>query len=77
MKKKALLEQNYQQLSKDQPLHICLRVDKSISIAELTRQIMYVREVNIDQHQERTELILFQKNLGVIRGIFDANNKLT
>jgi len=47
-KKKALLDQNYEQISKDQPLHISLKVDKTITITELARKIMQVREVNID-----------------------------
>ncbi len=34
----------------DQPIHICLRVDKDIKIGALMQQIMEIRDVNIDAH---------------------------
>ena len=37
---------------------------------------MSIREVNIESKTGRTELVLFSKNQGVVRGIFDQKNKL-
>lgn len=77
----AAFEENYSELTNDQPIHICLRVSKNIKIQELIRQIVAVKEVNIDPqlfvNQGFTDLVLYTKQLGTVRGIFDPMNKLT
>ena len=37
---------------------------------------MGIREVNINSKSGNTELVLFSKNGGVVRGIFDTKNKM-
>ena len=68
-------------MTNDQPIHICLQVDKNIKIKDLIQKIMEVKEVNIDPHFVNNvglqDLVLYSKSLGSVRGVFDPNNKLT
>jgi ubiquitin carboxyl-terminal hydrolase 4/11 len=41
------LGRNYSALTNDQPIHICLRVDKRLTVQELKQRIVDVPEVNI------------------------------
>lgn len=43
-----IFQENYSDLTNDQPIHICIRVSKNIKIQELIRKIVCVKEVNID-----------------------------
>ena len=76
-----LLEDNYNNLANDQPIHIRILVDKNILIADLITKITEFPEVNIDtrwiNEQMCSQLILFSTNLGTVRGVFDSRNRLT
>lgn len=76
-----LLEDNYNNLANDQPIHIRMLVDKNILIADLVTKITEFPEVNIDtrwvNEQMCSQLILFSTNLGTVRGVFDPRNRLT
>lgn len=52
-----------------------------MQIREIIKRIMGIREVNVDldHHlsQHFSDLVLYTKTLGTIRGIFDPLNKLT
>ena len=52
-----------------------------MQIREILKKIIAIPEVNIDidhlQHQHLIDLVLFSKDLGTVRGIFDPVNKMT
>ena len=78
---RELYRQNYTQLTNDQPIHICLKVEKSILVKDLIAAIIGIKEVNIDPNyfyqMGFQDLVLYSKSLGTVRGVFDPNNKLT
>ena len=45
---KNMFETNYTELTNDQPIHICIKIDKNILIKDIARKIMQIKEVNID-----------------------------
>ena len=75
------LQQNYTKLTNDQPIHICLKITKNIKISELIGKIINIKEVNIDAdhmlQQKFSELILYSKTVGTVRGVFEPSNRLT
>jgi hypothetical protein len=52
-----------------------------MQIREIIKKIMGIKEVNVDLDQHLTQhfsdLVLYTKTLGTVRGIFDPLNKLT
>ena len=64
-------------MTNDQPISICLRVDKDIKIGALMQLIMEVRDVNIDPQSMVSQLVLYSTNRGTVRGIFNTEFKLT
>ena len=76
-----MFETNYTELTNDQPIHICIKIDKNILIKDIARKIMQIKEVNIDldrtMKKQFSQLVLYSKQLGTVRGIFDPLNKLT
>lgn len=52
-----------------------------MQIREIIKKIMKIKEVNVDldHHlsQHFSDLVLYSKTLGTVRGIFDPMNKLT
>ena len=74
-------ESNYTELTNDQPIHICIKIDKNIMIRDIARKIMQIKEVNVDLDRKMKkgyiDLVLYSKSLGTVRGIFDPLNKLT
>jgi hypothetical protein len=44
----AKFQEQFKYMVNDQPIHICLRVDRDIKIGHLMQQIMDVKDVNID-----------------------------
>lgn len=53
-----------------------LKIYKEAYVQELSQKIMNIREVNIDSKSGNTELVLFSKNGGAVRGVFDKKNKV-
>ena len=53
---------------------------KNIKIEDLIRRIVAITEVNINEesyvNQRFSQLFLFSKQLGTVRGLFDPVNKL-
>lgn len=41
-------EKNYIDLTNDQPIHVCLKIEKNMQIREVIKKIMGIPEVNID-----------------------------
>lgn len=74
-------EKNYIDLTNDQPIYVCLKIDKNMQIREVIKKVMAIPEVNIDfahhSTQHFSDLVLFSKQLGTVRGIFDPINKFT
>lgn len=77
------LGRNYSALTNDQPIHICLKVDKRILIQELKQKIVSIKEVNIIpaswQGKPFIDLLLYQldNTAKTVRGLFEPVNKLT
>ena len=67
-------EKNYSNLTNDQPIHVCIKVEKGTRVQDVIDKIMKITEVNIDFEEHRlngfTDLMLYSKNLGIIRGVF-------
>jgi hypothetical protein len=41
-------EKNYIDLTNDQPIYVCLKIDKNMQIREVIKKVMAIPEVNID-----------------------------
>jgi hypothetical protein len=44
----ALFQNNYIKLSNDQPIQVCISVQKNIQVYDLIKKIISIKEVNID-----------------------------
>ena len=64
-------------MTNDQPIHICIKVDKDILIANLIQQIIEFKDVNIDMVSKTSTLVLYSATKGSVRGIFNTSFKLT
>ena len=71
------LQESLKYVTNDQPIHIAIRVDKDTKISALMQQICDIREVNIDSQARMSSLVLFSQSKGIIRGIFNPDNRLS
>lgn len=51
--------EQFNYMTNDQPIHIHLKVENDIRIRDLITKISQIREVNIDQTQLKTEIVVF------------------
>ena len=74
----AQFAESYNYMNNDQPMHIMIKVDVDIKIADLITKIGQIRELNIEMPQISTEIVLFtvgeQRQLG---GVLNPEAKLS
>ena len=58
----AQFAESYNYMNNDQPMHIMIKVDVDIKIADLITKIGQIRELNIEMPQISTEIVLFTVN---------------
>ena len=55
----AQFAESYNYMNNDQPMHIMIKVDVDIKIADLITKIGQIRELNIEMPQISTEIVLY------------------
>ena len=55
----AQFAESYNYMNNDQPMHIMIKVDVDIKIADLIIKIGQIRELNIEMPQISTEIVLY------------------
>ncbi len=70
-------QESFKYVTNDQPIHICIKVDKDIKIGHLLQQIIEFRDVNIDTGSATSTLILYSAQRNSVRGVFNSDYKLT
>ncbi|CDW76980.1 ubiquitin carboxyl-terminal hydrolase 15 [Stylonychia lemnae] len=70
------IQESLKYITNDQPIHIAIRVERDAKIATIIQQICDIKEVNIDPSQRTSSLVLFSQTKGILRGIFNPEQKL-
>ena len=55
----AQFAESYNYINNDQPMHIMIKVDNDIKIADLITKISQIRELNIEVPLVKTEIVIF------------------
>ena len=65
-------------MNNDQPMHVMIKVDNDIKIADFLTKISQIRELNIETPLVKTELVMFQMtSANNLRGVMNPQMKLS